>query len=90
MTKCPRCGHFTVAYDSYRKITRCYIDGCSCVINKDGSYNYLKIDAKNETTYDINVKGGQETVIRFHRWDNMMFSEIYPERFYLSTIWEYV
>lgn len=42
MEKCPKCGKYMVAYDGYRKIKRCHMDGCSTHIYEDGSYSVLE------------------------------------------------
>lgn len=45
MEKCPRCNHWTVSYDSHRRVKKCSRVGCMCVVYKDGSYSYLRYDS---------------------------------------------
>lgn len=63
MQKCPRCKRYSVAYDAYRKVNRCMIDGCSCVVIDDHTYSYLKADSSNNTVNRVKVEEGRETGI---------------------------
>lgn len=63
MEKCPKCNKYSVAYDAYRKVHRCMIDGCSCVVIDDKTYSYLKADSSDNTINEIKVEEGKETGI---------------------------
>lgn len=63
MKKCPRCNKYSVAYDAYRKVNRCMIDGCSCVVIDEHSYSYLKADSSSNTVSRVKIEEGRETSI---------------------------
>lgn len=60
MDKCPKCHKFTVAYDSYRKVTRCMVDGCSCIVIDKETYSHLKANLTSGTVDRVKVKNGSE------------------------------
>jgi len=63
MRKCPKCNNYTVDYDAYRKIYRCMMTGCSCIVLDDNTYSYLKIDPSTKTINRVKVERGTETSI---------------------------
>jgi hypothetical protein len=63
MDRCPKCKRLTIAYDSYRGVSRCMVDGCSCVVIDANSYSYLKPDLTTRTMNRIKVERGSETKI---------------------------
>lgn len=63
MQKCPKCNRYSVAYDAYRKVNRCMIDGCSCVVIDNTTYSYLKADSSDNTINEVKVEKGRETGI---------------------------
>jgi len=61
MDKCPKCGMYTIAYDGFRGVTRCLVDGCSCHIINDKSYSILRHDFSRKVVERIVVENGKET-----------------------------
>lgn len=61
--KCPKCHRFTTAYDSYRKVKRCMVDGCSCIVIDKDNYSYLKRNLATGDMNRVNVNKGKETHI---------------------------
>lgn len=50
MEKCPRCSHYTVAYDGYRDVMRCMIDSCSCIVHSVTAYSFAE---RNPSTASV-------------------------------------
>jgi len=63
MNRCPKCNKYSIDYDPYRRVHRCMIDGCSCVIINENSYSILKVDSKNKTINRIKIENGEEVEI---------------------------
>lgn len=60
MEKCPKCNKYSVSYDAYRRVKRCMVDGCSCVIIDENSYSMLKMDVSGKTVNRVKVENGKE------------------------------
>ena len=63
MKKCPGCGKLSVDYDSYHKVEKCYIDGCSVRIVDNNSYSVLRADPIQNTMQRIKVKDGVDVEV---------------------------
>jgi len=61
--KCPRCNKYTVDYDAYRRVNKCLVDICGCVVIDEDTYAYLKIDLSTKTINEVKVAKGTETSI---------------------------
>lgn len=65
MEKCPKCGKYMVAFDSYRKVKRCHIDGCTTHVYDDGSYSVLYCNDLTNKAQTIQIfPNGAEKIIR--------------------------
>lgn len=60
MEKCPKCGRYTIAYDGYRRVHRCMVDGCSCIVLDEESYSCLKQDSATGTVNRVRIVDGVE------------------------------
>lgn len=68
MDKCPRCHKYTVAYDSYRGVNRCMVDGCSCIVIDENTYSYLRSNPSSRTIDNVKMCNGvEEGIIRKYR-----------------------
>lgn len=63
MKKCPKCGNFSIDYDTYKGVFRCMIDGCSCIVIDENTYSYLKADPSKKMICRIKVEQGRETKV---------------------------
>ena len=57
MEFCPRCGKYTVAFDSYRMVKRCLSDACSCIVIDENTYSHLTSTTK-DTVDRVKVRNG--------------------------------
>ncbi len=65
MEKCPKCNQYTVGYDAYRKVKRCMVDGCSCIVINKHAYSYLKNNSfSNNIINRVKVENGSEVIIK--------------------------
>lgn len=65
MRKCPKCGNFTIAYDTYREVLRCMADECGCTIIDENAYSYFKYNRDRKTMDKIRTdKDGNNEVIK--------------------------
>ena len=71
MKKCPKCKHHSVAFDAYRKINRCMIDGCSCIVNTDSSFSFLRHDFTAGVVDRVQIKDEKETVIKTYNFKSL-------------------
>ena len=63
MEKCPKCGRYSVAVDSYRRIKRCHTDGCTVHITENG-YSFLR-SGVGDTVERVNrTPDGSEKVLK--------------------------
>ena len=62
MTKCPKCGNHTVGYDSYRRVNRCLVDGCSCVVYNDNTFSYLEHSLNSIDRVRVKKDGFKEII----------------------------
>jgi len=51
---------YSIDYNSHYGQKACYIDGCSVLVNDDGSYSYLKHDYKRKVAERVKVVNGIE------------------------------
>jgi phage FluMu protein Com len=63
MKKCPKCNNFSVAFDAYRMVDRCMLDGCSCIVIDTSTYSYLKADPPSKSINRVKVENGAETAV---------------------------
>lgn len=64
MEKCPKCGRYSVAVDSYRRVKRCHIDGCMAHITENG-YSFLRGGSNGNTVERVNkTLDGREEVLK--------------------------
>lgn len=69
MEKCPKCGKYSVAVDSYRNIKRCHIDGCTVHITEDG-YSFLRSGSSENTIERVEkTLDGKEKVLKTYNTD---------------------
>ncbi len=71
MEECPRADYhpvksrFTVDYDSHYGQKACHVDGCTTLVNDDGSYSYLKHDYKRKVVERVKVVDGIEKEVMY-------------------------
>lgn len=63
MKNCPKCGNYTVDYDAYRRVYRCIMVGCSCIVLDNNTYSFLKIDSSAKTMNRVKVEKETEISI---------------------------
>lgn len=63
MDKCPKCNQFAVGFDSYRGVTRCMVDGCSCIVIDEHSYSFLKPDPSTRTVDRVQIEHGTQIAV---------------------------
>ncbi len=56
MEQCPSCKRYTVAYDGYKQVNRCMVDGCGCEIVDKDHYSILRLNTGNDLVERVKVK----------------------------------
>ena len=69
MEECLNCGNESVAYDGYKGIERCLIDGCTFqIISRDDkgkvkTYSILRYNSGTNSMDRIELEVGSETIV---------------------------
>lgn len=65
MKKCPKCNKWMVAFDGYRKVTKCHNDACSAHIYEDSSYSHLRGTSGGNVVERVRIfPDGREKVMK--------------------------